>query len=156
MIQDCEGRVFAMAKTIPVRTDYTAGHVHRFAKKAKDATQARRLSAIAAVPEGPRGKDAAKIDCMDRQTLRDWVIRSLLPSAEKMTWPSTIALGRDPAPRGRVAFSHESECQERGDASAGRRSVIGCVVEHPFCFRRSGGLLSCGGRLAAFCQPGRL
>jgi putative transposase len=38
-----------MGQAIPVRTDYTAGEVRRFAKRAKDAAQARRLLAIAAV-----------------------------------------------------------------------------------------------------------
>ena len=64
-----------MGQAIAVRTDYTAGEVRRFAKRAKDAAQARRLLAIAAVLEGASREDAAKLGGMDRQTLRDWVIR---------------------------------------------------------------------------------
>jgi transposase len=64
-----------MGQAIPVRTDYSAGEVRRFAKRAKDAAQARRLLAIAAVLDGASREDAAKIGGMDRQTLRDWVIR---------------------------------------------------------------------------------
>jgi transposase len=64
-----------MGQAVPVRTDYTAGEVRRFAKRAKDAAQARRLLAIAAVLEGASREDAAKLGGMDRQTLRDWVIR---------------------------------------------------------------------------------
>ena len=64
-----------MGQAIAVRTDYTAGEVRRFAKQAKDVAQARRLLAIAAVLEGTSRADAAKIGGMDRQTLRDWVIR---------------------------------------------------------------------------------
>src|SRR5450631_2379190 len=75
MIQDGKRRVFAMGQAVPVRTDYTAGEVRRFAKRAKDAAQARRLLAIAAVLDGASRQDAAKIGGMDRQTLRDWVIR---------------------------------------------------------------------------------
>ena len=41
----------------------------------KDAAQARRLLAIAAVLDGASREEAAKIGGMDRQTLRDWVIR---------------------------------------------------------------------------------
>src|SRR5438270_10194025 len=63
-----------MGHAIAVRTDYTAGEVRRFAQRAKDAAQARRLLAIAAVLEGA-SREAAKIGGMDRQTLRDWVIR---------------------------------------------------------------------------------
>src|SRR5476649_1602897 len=64
-----------MGQAIPVRTDYTAVEVRRFAKRAKDVAQARRLLAIAAVLDGTSREDAAKIGGMDRQTLRDWVIR---------------------------------------------------------------------------------
>ena len=64
-----------MGQAIAVRTDYTAGEVRGFARRAKDAAQARRLVAIAAVLEGASRDDAAEIGGMDRQTLRDWVIR---------------------------------------------------------------------------------
>ena len=64
-----------MGRAVAVRTDYTAGEVRRLAKRAKDAAQARRLLAIAAVLDGASRTDAATIGGMDRQTLRDWVIR---------------------------------------------------------------------------------
>ena len=64
-----------MGQAIAVRTDFTAGEVRQFAKRARDAAQARRLLAIAAVLDGVSREDAAKIGGMDRQTLRDWVIR---------------------------------------------------------------------------------
>ena len=64
-----------MGQAIAVRTDFTAGEVRRLAKRAQDAAQARRLLAIAAVLDGASREDAAKIGGMDRQTLRDWVIR---------------------------------------------------------------------------------
>jgi transposase len=75
MIQDGKLRGFAMGQAVPVRTDYTAGEVRRFAQRAKDAAQARRLLAIAAVLDGASREEAATIGGMDRQTLRDWVIR---------------------------------------------------------------------------------
>jgi transposase len=65
----------AMGQAVAVRTDYTAGEVRRLATRAKDATQARRLLAIAAVLDGASRTEAAKVGGMDRQTLRDWVIR---------------------------------------------------------------------------------
>jgi transposase len=61
-----------MGHAIAVRTDYTADEVRRLAK---DAAQARRLLAIAAVLDGASRTEAARIGGMDRQTLRDWVIR---------------------------------------------------------------------------------
>jgi transposase len=75
VIEDGKRREFAMGQAIAVRTDHTAGEVRGFAKRAKDVAQARRLLAIAAVLEGASREDAAKIGGMDRQTLRDWVIR---------------------------------------------------------------------------------
>src|SRR6185295_15332858 len=75
MIQDGKLRGFAMGHAVPVRTDYTAGEVRRFARRAKDGAQARRLLALAAVLNGASREEAAKIGGMDRQTLRDWVIR---------------------------------------------------------------------------------
>jgi transposase len=64
-----------MGHAIAVRTDFTSGEVRRFAKRAKDSAQARRLLAIAAVLDGASREEAAKIGGMDRQTLRDWVVR---------------------------------------------------------------------------------
>src|SRR2546430_13729133 len=64
-----------MGQAITVRTDYSSSEVRRFAKRAKDAAQARRLLAIAAVLDGAPRTEAATIGGMDRQTLRDWVIR---------------------------------------------------------------------------------
>jgi transposase len=75
VIQGSKLGSFAMCQAIAVRTDYTAGEVRRFAKRSKDVAQARRLLAIAAVLDGASRDDAAKIGGMDRQTLRDWVIR---------------------------------------------------------------------------------
>jgi len=49
--------------------------VRQLAKRAKDVAQARRLLAMAAVLDGASRRDAAKVGGMDRQTLRDWVIR---------------------------------------------------------------------------------
>jgi putative transposase len=83
-----------MGHAIPVRTDYTAGEVRRFAQRAKDAAQARRLLAIAAVLEGASREEAAKIGGMDRQTLRDWVIR--FKSRERTV--SSISLLRECRP----------------------------------------------------------
>ena len=48
-----------MGQAVPVRTDYTAGEVRRLAKRAKNAAQARRLLAIAAVLDGASRTEAA-------------------------------------------------------------------------------------------------
>lgn len=64
-----------MGRAIAVRTDYTSGKLRRLAQRTKNAPQTCRLLAIAAVLDGASREDAAKIGGMDRQTLRDWVIR---------------------------------------------------------------------------------
>ena len=64
-----------MGQAIAVKSGYTSGEVRRLATRAKDAAQARRLLAIAAVLDGASREEAATIGGMDRQTLRDWVIR---------------------------------------------------------------------------------
>jgi transposase len=64
-----------MPAAISVRDDYTAGDLRKLAARAKDAGQSRRLLALAAVREGMSRGEAARIGGMDRQTLRDWVLR---------------------------------------------------------------------------------
>ena len=64
-----------MGQAIAVRTDYTSGQLRQLPRRAKDAAKARRLLAIAAVLDGASREEAATAGGMDRQTLRDWVIR---------------------------------------------------------------------------------
>jgi len=64
-----------MGQPIAVRTDFTALEVRRLARRAKNSDQVRRLLAVAAVLDGASRAEAAKVGGMDRQTLRDWVIR---------------------------------------------------------------------------------
>ena len=64
-----------MSASISLRGDFGADELRRLAGKAKDADQARRLLALAAVCEGMGREEAARIGGMDRQTLRDWVHR---------------------------------------------------------------------------------
>jgi transposase len=71
-----------MGQAIAVRTDFTAGQLRRLARRSKDTAQTRRLLSIAAVLDGASREDAAKIGGMDRQTLRDWVIRFNKQGAE--------------------------------------------------------------------------
>jgi transposase len=67
--------MFAMGQAIAVRQDFTAAELRRLATRTKDVAQARRLLAIAAILDGAPRAEAARIGGMDRQTLRDWVIR---------------------------------------------------------------------------------
>ena len=64
-----------MGRAIAVRSDYTSRKFGGWRSESDDAGQARRLLAIAAVLDGASREEAAKIGGMERQTLRDWVIR---------------------------------------------------------------------------------
>ena len=57
------------------RTEYSSAELRALAGKCEDGAQVRRLLAVALVLDGwPRG-EAAALNGMDRQTLRDWVLR---------------------------------------------------------------------------------
>lgn len=58
-----------------VRHDHTPTELRAEAARSKQASYARRVLALALVAEGTARKAAAETCGMDRQTLRDWVIR---------------------------------------------------------------------------------
>ena len=60
---------------IELRDDYDAAQLRGLAKRFRDPRQIRRLLALAAVYDGMSRAAAARVGCMDRQTLRDWVHR---------------------------------------------------------------------------------
>ena len=64
-----------MGAAVGLRQDFGADELRRFAARAKDAAQARRLLALGAVLDGMNRTEAARIGGMDRQTLRDWAHR---------------------------------------------------------------------------------
>ena len=60
---------------IPLRRDFDAAALRSVAKKTKDAAQARRLLALAAIYEGAMRTEAAKIGDVTLQIVRDWVVK---------------------------------------------------------------------------------
>ena len=64
-----------MAAAISLRDDYDAGALRAAAKRSKDGPQARRLLALAAIYDGARRTDAAKIGGVGLQVVRDWVLK---------------------------------------------------------------------------------
>ena len=64
-----------MSAAIRMRDDYSADDLRDLARACQNGAQARRLMSLAAVGEGKSRLEAAHIGLMDRQTLRDWVIR---------------------------------------------------------------------------------
>ena len=64
-----------MSAPIPLRTDFTADDLRVGARRTRDANQARRLLALAAIYDGGSRGDAARIGGVGLQIIRDWVLR---------------------------------------------------------------------------------
>src|SRR5918998_327692 len=60
---------------IPLRSDFDAAALRAVARRTKDAAQARRLLALAAVYDGASRAEAANIGGVTLQIVRDWVLR---------------------------------------------------------------------------------
>jgi transposase len=77
------------------RTDHTSDELRSVGSRCRDGAQVRRLLALALVLEGcPRG-EAAALNGMDRQTLRDWVHRYNAEGVDGLK--SRLSPGRTPA-----------------------------------------------------------
>ena len=57
------------------RTDHTSGELRALSGRCSDGAQVRRMLALALVLDGRPRTEAAELNGMDRQTLRDWVHR---------------------------------------------------------------------------------
>lgn len=91
-----------MGTAIAMRTDYSSKELRRLAGRVKNAGQARRLLAIAAVLDGATREEAAKVGGMDRQTLRDWVIRF------NQAGPDGLINKRAPGAPGKLSKKHKA------------------------------------------------
>ena len=60
---------------ISLREDFDAAQLRLLARRAKDAAQARRLLALAAIYDGATRAEAAAIGSVTRQIVRDWVVK---------------------------------------------------------------------------------
>jgi len=123
---------------LSIRRDRTATALRKLAKAESDARVARRILAIASALDGMSREDAAHSAGMDRQTLRDWVIRynehgldgladlpregrpPKLDTKEKAELVRIVLAGPDPEASGLSAFTREDLvriCKERFDKS---------------------------------------
>ena len=64
-----------MSIPIPLRRDFDAPSLRRLARNSKDANQARRLLALAAIYAGGTRSQAAEMGGVGLQIVRDWVVR---------------------------------------------------------------------------------
>ncbi len=124
-----------MPAALILRDDFDADQLRRFAKRCRNAKQSRRLLAISAIYDGMSRQAASKIGGMDRQILRDWVLR--------FNEHGPDGLVDLKAPGGRVKLS-EAQLQEfvaiveagpdpeKDGVSSWRSQDLVCVIEERF------------------------
>jgi transposase len=64
-----------MSIPIPLRADFDATRLRRLARDSKEASQARRLLALATIYAGGTRTPAAEVGGVGLQVVRDWVVR---------------------------------------------------------------------------------
>jgi transposase len=110
-----------MGRAIELRTDYTSAELRRLAKRGKDVAQTRRLLAIAAVLDGASRAEAAKAGGMDRQTLRDWVIRF------NEQGPEGLISKPSPGAPGKLSAEHKAFLATSSRPVRSRQSTAWCA-----------------------------
>ena len=114
---------------IPLRADYSAAQLRSAARVSKDAAQARRLLALAAIYDGVSRTEAARIGVVTVQIVRDWVVKfnaqgpaglidrkppgqpSRLTDADRAAVAAVIETGPTPAIHGVVRWRVIDLCQ---------------------------------------------
>src|SRR3712207_6677789 len=74
-----------MPRAIALRADFGAAALRRLARRSRDAAQARRLLALAAVYDGGTRSEAARIGGVTLQIVRDWVLRFTAEGPDGLT-----------------------------------------------------------------------
>ena len=87
---------------IPLRTDFDASALGWEGRRAKDAGQARRLLALAAVHDGATRTEAAKIGGVTLQIVREWVVKF------NARGPSGLIAGKAPGKTPRLTDDHRA------------------------------------------------
>ncbi len=89
-----------MAAPISLRNDFDSACLRRLAKTTKDATQSRRLVALAEIYDGGSRTDAARIGGVGLQIIRDWVLRF------NARGPDGLINSKPPATRSKLNDDH--------------------------------------------------
>lgn len=64
-----------MGQPLPLRSDYDGPTLRGAVRRSRDAAQARRSLALAAIYDGASRTEAAQIGGVTLQIVRDWVVR---------------------------------------------------------------------------------
>ena len=107
-----------MAAPIDLRNDFDSVSLRRLAKRTRDATQSRRLLALAEVYDGGSRTDASRIGGVGLQIIRDWVLRF------NARGPDGLVDGKSPGAPSKLNADHRralAEVVEAGPGPGGRR-----------------------------------
>ena len=108
---------FAMAAPIDLRNDFDSVSLRRLAKRTRDATQSRRLLALAEVYDGGSRTDASRIGGVGLQIIRDWVLRF------NARGPDGLVDGKSPGAPSKLNADHRRALAEVVEAGPVRRST---------------------------------
>ena len=114
-----------MAAPIDLRNDFDSVSLRRLAKRTRDATQSRRLLALAEVYDGGSRTDASRIGGVGLQIIRDWVLRF------NARGPDGLVDGKSPGAPSKLNADHRralAEVVEAGPVPANdrRRALAAC------------------------------
>ena len=106
-----------MAAPIDLRNDFDSVSLRRLAKRTRDATQSRRLLALAEVYDGGSRTDASRIGGVGLQIIRDWVLRF------NARGPDGLVDGKSPGAPSKLNADHRRALAEvvRRPGPGGRR-----------------------------------
>ena len=99
-----------MPRAIALRSDFTAAELRRLARQSKDAAQARRLLALAAVYDGGARSKAARLGNVTLQIVRDWVVRF------NAAGPDGLVDRKAPGPTPRLSDAHRQALAAQVDS----------------------------------------
>jgi len=81
-----------MGTGVALRGDFDAAKLRRLARVSQNANQGRRLLALAQIYDGGSRSSAARLGSVDRQIVRDWVVRfNDLARVQRLPWPADYA-----------------------------------------------------------------
>ena len=109
-----------MAAPIDLRNDFDSVSLRRLAKRTRDATQSRRLLALAEVYDGGSRTDASRIGGVGLQIIRDWVLRF------NARGPDGLVDGKSPGAPSKLNADHRRALAEVVPARF-RRSTASCA-----------------------------
>ena len=108
-LTQCGEPILAMAESCD-RNDFDSVSLRRLAKRTRDATQSRRLLALAEVYDGGSRTDASRIGGVGLQIIRDWVLRF------NARGPDGLVDGKSPGAPSKLNADHRRALAEVVDA----------------------------------------